>query len=154
MAVHEKPDDDLRIDAAFLAVSDLAELVFVLDLEMQGRHVIHHQCHVSVSGGLAVTSRSQLASVTPPCDPGQTAVHPRPVHRNNPELGQNPRALSSIDVGSTRRASTSWKNASSPTTSKPNAFQAARTTSTSKAELLPVTTAGCVGVAALKSSIC
>lgn len=42
MAVHEKPDDDLRIDAAFLAVSDLAELVFVLDLEMQGRHVIHH----------------------------------------------------------------------------------------------------------------
>lgn len=93
MAVYEKPDDDLRIDAAFLAVSDLAELVFVLDLEMQGRHVIHHQCHVSVSGGVAVTSRSQLVSVTPPCDPGQTAVHPRPVHRNNPELGQDPGAV-------------------------------------------------------------
>ena len=39
---------------------------------------------------MAVTSRSQLVSVTPPCDPGQTAVHRRPVHRNNPELGQDP----------------------------------------------------------------
>lgn len=55
MAVHEKPDDVLRIDTAFLAVSDLAELVFVLDLEMQVRHVIHHQCHVTVP----ITSRSQ-----------------------------------------------------------------------------------------------
>ena len=58
MAVHEKPDDVLLIDTAFLAVSDLAELVFVLDLEMQVRHVIHRQCHVTVP----VTSRSQLVS--------------------------------------------------------------------------------------------
>ncbi|MBB2988542.1 hypothetical protein FHW15_003733, partial [Terracoccus luteus] len=39
-AVHEQADDDLRVDAAFLGVADLAQLVFVLCLEVEGRDVV------------------------------------------------------------------------------------------------------------------
>ncbi len=63
------------------------------------------------------------------------------------------RVLSSIEVGSTNRASTSWKNASSRIWSNPSADHAAWTTSTSSVELLPVTIAGCVTAVTPKSSM-
>ena len=40
-AVHEQADHDLRVDAAFLAESDLAQTVFGVGLEVQRGHVVH-----------------------------------------------------------------------------------------------------------------
>jgi hypothetical protein len=39
-AIHQEADDDLRIDAAFLPIPDLAYIVFILSLEVQRRHVV------------------------------------------------------------------------------------------------------------------
>ncbi len=41
--VDEQSDHDLWIDATFLRVADLAEVVFLLRLEIQGRHVVENQ---------------------------------------------------------------------------------------------------------------
>ena len=41
--VDQQPDHDLRIDAAFLGIADLAQPVFLLSLEIQRRDVVEHQ---------------------------------------------------------------------------------------------------------------
>ncbi|MFC9769665.1 hypothetical protein [Rhodococcus jostii] len=40
--VDEQSDHDLWIDATFLPVADLAEVVFLLRLEIQGRRVVEN----------------------------------------------------------------------------------------------------------------
>jgi len=42
-AVDQQADHDLRINAAFLGVADLAQVVFVLRFEVQGGHVVEQQ---------------------------------------------------------------------------------------------------------------
>ena len=41
--VDQQPDDDLRVDAAFLGVADLAQVVFLLGLEVERRDVVETQ---------------------------------------------------------------------------------------------------------------
>ncbi len=41
--IHQQADHDLWVDAALLGVADLAELVFVVCLEVEGGDVVEHQ---------------------------------------------------------------------------------------------------------------
>ncbi len=50
--VHQQPDHDLGVDAAFLGVADLTQFVFLVRLEIQGRHVVQAQAEVPGSGGV------------------------------------------------------------------------------------------------------
>ena len=52
VAVDQEPDHDLGVDAAFLAVADLAEVVFLLCLEVERGDVVQHQADVTVDGGV------------------------------------------------------------------------------------------------------
>ena len=66
--VHQQADHDLRVDAAFLGVADLAQLVFVLGLEVQRRHVIEQQAQAATAGGVgkhfsAIRSRYFLGPI-------------------------------------------------------------------------------------------
>ena len=45
--VDQQPDHDLRVDPAFLGVADLAQVVFLLGLEVQRRHVVQAQRDVA-----------------------------------------------------------------------------------------------------------
>ena len=59
-AVDQQADHDLRIDATFLRIADLAQVVFVFGLEIQRRHVVEQQAQpAAVSGmGEALLRRS------------------------------------------------------------------------------------------------
>ena len=61
--VNEQPHDDLRIDPAFLGEADLAEVVFLLGLEIQCRDVI--QTQRDVPGPLGV-DEADLRDLLPP----------------------------------------------------------------------------------------
>ena len=50
--------DDLRIDAAFLGVADLAQVVFLLGLEVEGGHVVEAQRHITAAAGVRETGRA------------------------------------------------------------------------------------------------
>jgi hypothetical protein len=88
--VHEESDDDLRVHPAFFGEPDLAQLVLVLGLEVEGRDVVEDQGHVAVGGGMGEALRGDLVAVLTLLDPGQAPFHRGPVHRVDPDLGQDP----------------------------------------------------------------
>ena len=61
--VDQQPDHDLRVDAAFLGVADLAQVVFLLGLEVERGHVVEHQRHIAVRGGVVEARGRDLVAV-------------------------------------------------------------------------------------------
>ncbi len=54
-AIHQQPDNDLRVDSSFLRVPDFAQVIFLFCLEVQGRHVVQQQAHAAGFGGMSET---------------------------------------------------------------------------------------------------
>ncbi len=96
--VDQQPDHDLRIDPAFLGVADLAQLIFVVGLEVQRRHVIEHQGDVAVRGGVGEAQPGQLVAVLAVGAAAQRAFAGGQAHRAAAQLGQDP-----VDVGQAGR---------------------------------------------------
>ena len=62
-AIDEQTDHDLRIHPALLRVSDLAQVVFLLRFEVQGRHVVQNQGQVPAGGGTGKALRRDDVAV-------------------------------------------------------------------------------------------
>ena len=63
VAVDQQPDHDLRVDAAFLGVADLPEVVLVLGLEVERGHVVEHQRHIPVRDGVVEAGSRNLIAI-------------------------------------------------------------------------------------------
>ena len=63
--VDQQTHDNLRVDPAFLGVADLAQLVLLLGLEVQRRHVIQAQRDIPAGGGMREARGRDLVAVTP-----------------------------------------------------------------------------------------
>lgn len=87
--VHEQADHDLRIDAAFLGVADLPQLVLVLRLKVERGDVVEDQRDVTAGGSVFEALRGNVVAVLALGDACQAALHRRAVHRVHPNLGQH-----------------------------------------------------------------
>jgi hypothetical protein len=65
----------LGVDPAFLGVADLAQVVFLLGLEVQDRDVVEHQRHVAGGQGLGEAGRGDLVAIPTLGAAGQGAAH-------------------------------------------------------------------------------
>ena len=88
--VDQQPDDDLRVDAAFLGVADLAQVVFLLGLEVQRRHVVEDQGDVPAGGRVLEARLGDLVAVSAGCGATQGAFHRRVAGRPAAQVGQHP----------------------------------------------------------------
>jgi hypothetical protein len=89
--VDQEPDHDLRVDAAFLGVADLAQVVLLLGLEVQGGHVVEAQRDVAAGPGVGEARRGDLvAVVTVRPGAGQGPFHRRVAGRRPAQVTQDP----------------------------------------------------------------
>ena len=121
--VDQQPHLDLGIDPVFLTDPDLAQRVragvLVAGLEVQRRHVIHDQRPETAGGGrMRDARRGEQTPVIPVLAPLQ-GPEQRAQARGRAPISPSTRRLSAFEVGSTIRASTIARNASSPRTSNP-----------------------------------
>ena len=92
-SIHQKSDDDLRIHAAFLGESDLAQFVFLLSLEIQCGDVVQDQAQpAGVSGVGEALGRDQIAIPTR-ADLGEVALKCPVRHHLRPEISQHPQRV-------------------------------------------------------------
>ena len=63
VSVDQEANDDLWVDATFLGVADLAQVVFLLGFEVEGGHVVEHQGDVTVGGGMGEAGLSEGLTV-------------------------------------------------------------------------------------------
>ena len=61
-AIDQQADHDLRIDAAFLRIADLTQVVFGFGLEIQRRHVVQKKAQPAPVGGVSQTSLPAIPS--------------------------------------------------------------------------------------------
>jgi len=119
-AVDQQADDDLRVDAPFLGIADLTQLVFVLGLEIQGRHVVEQQAQPAPVRGMGEALGRDRIPVVPGVDPREVTLNGLVGHRLSAQIREHPRSASALLVGSTRRAITRSRNTGSSTMSKPS----------------------------------
>ncbi len=89
--VDQQPDHDLRVDPAFLGVADLAQVVFLLRLEVQRRHLVETQGDVPTGHRMGETRCGDPVAVVPiRAGAGQGALHRRVAGRAPTQIGQDP----------------------------------------------------------------
>ncbi len=93
-AVDQQPDDDLGVDAAFLGVADLAQIVFLLGFEVERGHVIEDQADVAVGGGVVEAGGGDLAAVVALLCPLQRSEHRAQRCRLHADLAQHANRVS------------------------------------------------------------
>ena len=93
--VDHEPDLDLRVDPAFLAHPDLAELVLVLNLEVQRRAVIKDQRHLPSRrlGRMRQAGRRHAAAVVPVDAAGQRPEHRAQRRTLDADIAQHPQRV-------------------------------------------------------------
>ena len=89
-SVDQETDHDLRIDTAFLGEADLAQLVLVLGLEVERRHVVQAQRDVSAAQGMSEAGRGDRAAVVALLSTLQRAEHRAKRDVSDPEIAQHP----------------------------------------------------------------
>jgi hypothetical protein len=95
--VDQQPDDDLGVDPAFLGIADLAQVVFLLHLEVQRGDVVQAQADVTDDGRVSQTRRGDLTPVVPLPGAGQRAAHRLLTGRPLSQVGQHPPSRHSAD---------------------------------------------------------
>ncbi len=104
--VDQQPDHDLRVDAAFLGVADLAQVVFLLGLEVQRRDVVEHSDTSPAAHGVGEARGGDLVAVpalrrsgpgcgassshSPALGPGRSAPGRYRGSRSAPRSGRSP----------------------------------------------------------------
>lgn len=136
MAVDQQPNNHLRVDSAFFGVADLAEVVFLVCLEVERGDVVEHQRHIAACQGVVEASGRDLVAVGTRAAAPQGPFAGRQLTDTRP-ISARTRSMSSRLVGSTIRAITRSRNTSSATMSKPRlAYTPARASYNSPQEVL------------------
>ena len=118
--VNQQPDDDLRGAPPLLGVTDLAQVVLTLGLEVQGGDVVQAQDQAPGGGDVLEQGSRQALAVAPLRGPGQAGLQGVAVGRGWPaDLGQDS-GVSALEVGSIKRATTICSKARSPPTASPS----------------------------------
>ena len=73
MTVDQQPDDDLGVDPPLLGVTDLAQVVLTLGLEIERGHVIQAQGQTPTSGDVLEQGLRDRLAVAPLLGSGQGA---------------------------------------------------------------------------------
>jgi hypothetical protein len=92
-AIHQQPDNDLRVDSSFFRVPDFPQVIFLFCLEVQGRHVVQQQAQAAGFGGM---SKALLSDPVPVLTCGNLLEVPfdRGVARRvRPEILQHPAGI-------------------------------------------------------------
>ena len=88
--VDQQADDDLGIDPTLLGVTDLAQIVLTLGLEVQGGHVVQAQGQAPGSGDMIEQGPRETLTVASRLGPGQAGLQGVAVGRSRPaDLGQD-----------------------------------------------------------------
>ncbi len=90
LPVHQQPDHDLRVHPAFFREADLAEVVFLLRLEIQGGDVVQTQGDIPGAQCVGETQGRELVTVLPRRAPGQGAAHGLLTGRGAPQVTEYP----------------------------------------------------------------
>ena len=86
LPVDEQAHHDLGVHAPLLRIPHLSKLVFLLSLEIQGRHVVQDKRQVPARQGVAETRCGDLRPVVVPVGPLQSRLQGVAVARSNAEL--------------------------------------------------------------------
>ena len=90
MTVDQQAHDDLRVNPPLLGVTDLAQVVLTLGLEVQGGHVIQAQGKAPTGGDVLEQGLRDRLAVAPLLGPGQAGLQGVAVGRGWPaDLGQD-----------------------------------------------------------------
>ena len=89
-AVDQQPDDDLRIDPPLLGVADLAQVVLLLGLKVEGGHVIQAQGQAPTGGDVLEQSPRQALAVASLLGSGQGAEQGPGADRLQAQVTQHP----------------------------------------------------------------
>jgi len=87
--VDQQTHNDLRIHPALVGVPDLAQVVFLVRLEVQRRDVIEHQRDVPAGGGVGEAQGGELIAVLTNPSPTKGAFHRRVAGRHPAQVRQN-----------------------------------------------------------------
>ena len=88
--VDQQADDDLGIDPTLLGVTDLAQIVLALGLEVQGGHVVQAQGQAPGSGDMIEQGPRETLTAASRLGPGQAGLQGVAVGRGWPaDLGQD-----------------------------------------------------------------
>ena len=88
--VHQQPDHDLRVHPPFFRVADLAQVVLVLGLEVQRRHVIQDQGDIAAGPDVREAQLGDLVPVAAARAAGQGAAHRLVAGRLAAQFRQDP----------------------------------------------------------------
>src|SRR5699024_11251089 len=91
--INEQTDHDLRIDATFFRVPDLTQIVFLLSLEVQSRHVIQQQRDARGGDTVGEALLRDLSPVVPLLGPGQAVEERVAVDDRDTELVEDSDAV-------------------------------------------------------------
>ena len=88
--VDQQADDDLGIDPTLLGVTDLAQIVLALGLEVQGGHVVQAQGQAPGSGDMIEQGPRETLTAASRLGPGQAGLQGAAAGRSRPaDLGQD-----------------------------------------------------------------
>jgi hypothetical protein len=89
VAVDQQTDHDLRVDAAFFGVADLAQVVFLFCLEVESRDVVEAQRHIAAGQDVLKAGGRDPVAVTAADASGQGAAHRLVTGRFLPQIDQD-----------------------------------------------------------------
>lgn len=89
-AVHEQSHDNLRVDPALLGEPGLAQVVFLLGLEVQRRHVIEHQRNVSAAACVSEARGGDQVPVAAVMGALERALARRERRRHSTQVSKDP----------------------------------------------------------------
>ncbi len=92
-AVDEQPDHDLWIDPALFGVADLAQVVFLLGLEVQGGHIEQQQSQPAGAGRVLEAAAGDPVAVVAGDDLREVALNRFVRHRISAEIAEDAQGI-------------------------------------------------------------